>query len=96
MATKDLFTIGELSKLINTTPGQIRHWERLGLIPPASKRVKRGSREDRRYTREDLLEIRRLRQLYHQGAPTLEESAERERRKQEFLQRNGSDSEPGS
>lgn len=80
-----LYTISQIAEELGTSAQQIRRWEREGLIPPASRRIQRGQRLDRRYTEEDLERLRELRWLFKVGAPTAEEAAERERRKQEFL-----------
>lgn len=80
-----LYTISQVAEELGTSAQQIRRWEREGLIPPASRRIQRGQRLDRRYTQEDLDRLRELRWLFKVGAPTAEEVAERERRKREFL-----------
>lgn len=89
---EQLYTISQVAEDLGTSAQQIRRWEREGLIPPASRRIQRGSRLDRRYTQEDLDQLRELRWLFKVGAPTAEEAAERERRKNEFLKlRNASE-----
>jgi DNA-binding transcriptional MerR regulator len=82
---QQLYTISQVAEKLGTSAQQIRRWEREGLIPPASQRIQRGARLDRRYTQADLDQLIELRWLFKVGAPTAEEAAERERRKQEFL-----------
>lgn len=92
---EQLYTISQIAEELGTSAQQIRRWEREGLIPPASRRIQRGSRLDRRYTADDLERLRELRWLFKVGAPTAEEAAERERRKSEFLKLRASQESPG-
>lgn len=78
-ADKKLWSIGEVAEEISTTPAQIKRWEKQGLMPKASGRVRKGQREDRRYTAEQVEQMRRLRQLFQPGAPTPEATKVRER-----------------
>lgn len=84
LAKGHLITIGQLAELIDSTPEQIRRWERESLIPPPATRVKRGIRSDRRYTAKEAAEIKELRRLYHVGAPTIDEQYARQKRQERF------------
>jgi hypothetical protein len=80
-----LYSIGEAATELGTSSQQLRRWEREGLIPPPSSRIQRGKRLDRRYTQDDIDQLKELRWLFKVGAPTAEEVEERERRRREFL-----------
>lgn len=74
---KKYLTIGEVAEEIGSSAQQLRKWERAGLMPEPAIRKKVGKRLDRRYTWEQVEEMRQLRYLYRAGAPT---AAERESR----------------
>ena len=48
-----LLTISEASKLLSVHPNTLRQWDRKGIL----KAVRFGVRKDRRYKKEDILEI---------------------------------------
>ncbi len=48
-----LLTIAQAAQILNVTPWTLRQWDKRGKFVP----VRIGSRKDRRYKREDVLEI---------------------------------------
>ena len=48
-----LLTVGQASKMLNVSPGTLRHWSNKGMIP--SYRV--GQRRDRRFLTQDILDF---------------------------------------
>lgn len=72
---KKYLTIGEVAEEISTSAQQLRKWERAGLMPEPALRKKVGKRLDRRYTWEQVEQMRQLRYKYRVGAPTAEEQA---------------------
>lgn len=81
---KKHLTIGEVARVIDSTPMQIRKWEKEGLMPRPALWVKRGSRMDRMYTWPEVEQMREFRRVYKIGAPTAEEARARERIKEEL------------
>lgn len=79
LRTKTYLSIGEVARVIDSTPMQIRKWERMGLMPEPKTRRKRGSREDRVYTWDEVDQMLEFRRVFKIGAPTAEEAEKRER-----------------
>jgi DNA-binding transcriptional MerR regulator len=64
---KDFYTMGEASRICQVPEHTLRYWEqRVGLLKPA-----RRSSGHRRYTREDLETILRLKDLIHRRRLTI-------------------------
>jgi DNA-binding transcriptional MerR regulator len=77
-ATSDLLRIGEVARLVDTTPRTIRYYEEIGLLPPSGERE---SGRHRLYTEADverLRELLRLRDLLGVSLEELKELAEAE------------------
>ena len=45
--------IAEASKILNRTPMTLRRWDEAGKLKP----IRSGSRQDRRYSKEQILEV---------------------------------------
>ena len=76
--TSDLLRIGEVARLVETTPRTIRYYEEIGLLPSSSERE---SGRHRLYTQADvdrLRELLRLRDLLGVSLEELKELAEAE------------------
>lgn len=76
---KELLTIGEVARVIDSTSPQIRKWEDLKLMPRPANFRPRGKRVDRMYTWPEVERMKELRRKYRIGAPTAEEAKEREK-----------------
>jgi len=77
-ATSDLLRIGEVARLVETTPRTIRYYEEIGLLPRSGERE---SGQHRLYTEADverLRELLRLRDLLGVSLEELKELAEAE------------------
>jgi DNA-binding transcriptional MerR regulator len=77
-ATSDLLRIGEVARLVETTPRTIRYYEEIGLLPPSGERE---SGRHRLYTDADverLRELLRLKDLLGVSLEELKELAEAE------------------
>ena len=62
--------IGEVAKLVGTTPRTIRYYEEIGLLPEASARP---SGQHRTYTQAEVERLREVMRLKHLLGVTLEE-----------------------
>jgi Predicted transcriptional regulators len=68
LQNKDYFTIGEVSKISGVAEYTIRYWEKaFGLIKPIRKESKH-----RRYTREDVNTVLKVKELIYKHKMTLE------------------------
>lgn len=81
---REYLSIGQVARVIDSTPQQIRKWEKMGLMPRPQKWVRRGARLDRFYTWEEIERMIQFRRVYKIGAPTAEESRARERIKEQI------------
>jgi DNA-binding transcriptional MerR regulator len=82
---KKYLTIGEVAQVIDSSPNQIRKWERMGQMPKPATTVQRGSRIDRVYTWPEIERMIEFRRLYKVGAPTAEEARAREKIKEQIV-----------
>lgn len=57
---KDLFSIGEAAKAVNTTAETLRHYDRIGLVRPSKKDKETNYRY---YTKQDLVRLNTVRAL---------------------------------
>jgi DNA-binding transcriptional MerR regulator len=62
--------IGDVARLVGTTPRTIRYYEEIGLLPPAPAR---HSGQHRLYTREEVERLREVMRLKHLLGVSLEE-----------------------
>jgi DNA-binding transcriptional MerR regulator len=60
---RDRLRIGEAAKLVGVTPKAVRHYEKMGLLPPAE----RSGSGYRLYSANDLLRLNRIKQLRSLG-----------------------------
>lgn len=81
---REYLSIGQVARVIDSTPNQIRKWERMGLMPRPQKWVRRGTRFDRFYTWPEIETMKEFRRVYKIGAPTAEESKARDRIKEQL------------
>jgi DNA-binding transcriptional MerR regulator len=69
-AVEPSLRIGEVAKLVGTTPRTIRYYEEIGLLPEAPARP---SGQHRTYTQEEVERLREVMRLKHLLGVTLEE-----------------------
>ena len=66
MTVKKTYSIGDLSELVGISKRQLRNWETLGYIQEPM-RIRYGKRHYRRYSKDDLKLIKKIKFFLDQG-----------------------------